>query len=67
MCEKTKQKQEKEATDFALELLLPKEKFEDFVDNVSGNVIDIANHFQVPSMAVRVRAKQLGYKGHNLR
>ena len=56
-----------EANNFALELLMPKDSFEKFISDVSSNVEDVANHFQVPSMAVRIRAKQLGYDGHNIR
>ena len=55
-----------EANDFALELLMPKESFDKYIKEVSANVGDIAKHFQVPSMAVRNIAKQLGYDGHNL-
>ena len=55
-----------EANNFALELLMPKDLFDEFIKNVSGNVAEIAKHFQVPTMAVRNRAKQLGYDGHNL-
>lgn len=57
---------EAEANKFAAELLMPEELFVDFVGRVSGKVEDIASHFQVSSMAVRVRAKSLGYDGHNL-
>ena len=56
-----------EANEFALELLMPKVAFENFVENVSNEVGEIAKHFQVPSLAVRHRAKMLGYDGHNLR
>jgi len=55
-----------EANEFACELLMPKEQFEQFIKKQSGDVSVIARHFQVPSMAVRLRAKQLGYDGHNL-
>ena len=55
-----------EANDFACELLMPEKQFKDFIDNVSSDVSVIAKHFQVPSMAVRLRAKKLGYGGHNL-
>jgi len=55
-----------EANDFALELLMPKKAFDEFIKNTSDSVSEIAKHFQVPSMAVRQRAKQLGYDGHNL-
>jgi Zn-dependent peptidase ImmA (M78 family) len=57
---------EAEANDFAASLLMPKEAFDNFVTNVSSKVEDVAMHFQVSSHAVRIRAKVLGYDGHNL-
>jgi predicted transcriptional regulator len=57
---------EHEANKFAAELLMPKKLFVSFIENVSKEVNDLAKHFQVSSMAVRIRAKQLGYEGHNL-
>ena len=55
-----------EANNFALELLMPKDKFDKFIGETAQDVKSIAKYFQVPSMAVRQRAKQLGYEGHNL-
>ncbi len=55
-----------EANTFAAELLMPAEDYHAFVERVSRKVDDIALHFQVSSMAVRIRAKQLGYEGHNI-
>jgi len=57
---------EVEANKFASELLMPKETFESFVQNNSQIVSEIAQYFGVSAMAVRIRAQQLGYKGHNL-
>jgi|SRR5471030_2735354 len=57
---------EHEANKFAAELLMPQELFISFIENVSKQVDDLAKHFQVSSMAIRIRAKQLGYEGHNL-
>lgn len=57
---------EVEANKFAAELLMPKAAFEKYIKTVSREVEDIADHFQVSSMAVRVRAKELGFKGHAL-
>ncbi len=56
-----------DANNFALELLMPKKSFDKFVSETAQDVATIAKHFQVPTMAVRHRAKQLGYDGHNLR
>tara|TARA_R110001583_G_scaffold104406_1_gene251771 strand:- start:1856 stop:2398 length:543 start_codon:yes stop_codon:yes gene_type:complete len=57
---------EAEANNFAASLLMPKDAFEKFIAGVSSTVEDIAMHFQVSSHAVRIRAKVLGYDGHNL-
>lgn len=55
-----------EANNFAAELIMPEDEFHKCVTNYSTKVEDIAKYFHVSSMAVRVRAKQLGYSGHNL-
>lgn len=57
---------EHEANKFAAELLMPKTSFIYYIENTSKQVDDLAKHFQVSTMAVRIRAKQLGYEGHNL-
>jgi len=57
---------EHEANKFAAELLMPQVLFEKYITEVSKQVEDVAKYFQVSSMAVRIRAKQLGYEGHNL-
>jgi len=51
-----------EANNFALELLMPKESFDDFVNEESCCVDDVAEKFQVTAKIVIIRAKQLGYK-----
>ncbi|WP_049535879.1 ImmA/IrrE family metallo-endopeptidase [Vibrio harveyi] len=57
---------EVEANKFAAALLMPEKDFVDFIEKESSTVEDIASHFQVSSMAVRIRAQVLGYDGHNL-
>jgi Zn-dependent peptidase ImmA (M78 family) len=57
---------EVEANKFAAELLMPKQIFDTYIQNVSSKVEDIAKHFQVSSMAVRIRAKELNYLGHQV-
>ena len=57
---------EREADSFAAELLMPEAEFRNFVKSESSTVEDIANHFEVSSLAVRIRAKNLGFKGHNV-
>ncbi|MFC1524636.1 ImmA/IrrE family metallo-endopeptidase [Thermodesulfobacteriota bacterium] len=54
------------ANNYAACLLMPQEKFKHFVTNVSSKVEDIAMHFGVSSLAVRYRAKKLGYTGHGV-
>lgn len=54
---------ETEANQFAAELLMPRDLFHQFVKEQSSKIKDIAVHFQVSSMAVQIRANQLGYKG----
>jgi hypothetical protein len=58
---KTKANLENEANDFALDLLLPKKSFSDFIENTSQAVADIAAHFQVENKVVIKRANDLGY------
>ncbi len=57
---------EKEANKFAAELLMPESKFDHYINNRSSKVEEIAEYFQVSTMAVRIRARQLNYNGHNL-
>ncbi|MDT8880102.1 ImmA/IrrE family metallo-endopeptidase [Halomonas saccharevitans] len=57
---------EAEANQFAAALLMPEKYFNYFIENESSTVEDVAKYFQVSSMAVRIRAKNLGYEGHNL-
>lgn len=57
---------EAEANRFAAELLMPKPKFDDLIRSGKTKVEELAEYFQVSSMAVRIRAKQLGYEGHNV-
>lgn len=61
------QQEHDEANNFAWALLMPATEFKDYIENVSSNVGDIGEFFQVPSMAVRHRARSLGFSGHGLR
>lgn len=54
-----------EANEFAGSLLMPEESFRHFVKNVSHNIDMISEYFGVSPIAVRVRAKQLGFKESN--
>lgn len=55
-----------EANKFASDLLMPKDKFSSFIRNESSKVEDISKFFKVSSIAVRIRAKSLGFSGHNI-
>ncbi|RUT76995.1 ImmA/IrrE family metallo-endopeptidase [Marinobacter sp. NP-6] len=57
---------ETEANNFAATILMPKEDFIRAVDSGKTRIEEIAAHFQVSSMAVRIRAKALGFDGHGL-
>ncbi len=55
-----------EANSFAASILMPEKDFTQIIEDGMVKVEDIAQYFQVSSMAVRIRAKILGYEGHNL-
>jgi Zn-dependent peptidase ImmA (M78 family) len=57
---------EAEANRFASELLMPESIFRDKVRTFSGSIEEVALYFMVSTLAVRVRAKNLGMKGHGL-
>lgn len=57
---------EAEANRFASELLMPEIEFRERVKVFSGSIESIAQYFKVSTLAVRVRAKTLGMKGHGL-
>lgn len=53
---------EYEANAFAGALLMPELEIRSFIRNVSSNVDEISDNFGVSPLAVRVRARQLGFK-----
>lgn len=57
---------EAEANRFAGELLMPEELFRKYVGVFDGDLEALAQHFKVSTLAIRVRAKNLGMKGHGL-
>lgn len=57
---------EAEANRFAGELLMPESPFRDRAKLFNGSIEAIAQHFKTSTLAVRVRAKQLGMTGHGL-
>lgn len=61
------QEQHETANDYAMALLMPEKVFREKVASGLINVGDLAEHFKVPAMAVRHRARMLGMNGHGLR
>lgn len=57
---------ETEANRFAGDLLMPEDEFRLAVKSLSGSIEAVAQKFMVSTLAVRVRAKALGMKGHGL-
>ncbi len=57
---------EREADRFAGELMMPESDFRSAVQEGLRNVSDLANRFGTSQIAIRVRAKQLGYSGTGL-
>ena len=58
--------QEYEANYFAGDLLMPEDRFREFLNQQSTSVDDLAEYFNTSPLAVRVRAKQLNLNGHGL-
>jgi Zn-dependent peptidase ImmA (M78 family) len=57
----------KRANDWGLALLMPECVFRRKIKEGCTKVKDLAEYFQVPAMAVRHRARNLGLNGHQLR
>ncbi|WP_321529108.1 ImmA/IrrE family metallo-endopeptidase [Sedimenticola selenatireducens] len=58
--------EEAEANAFAADLLMPEDEFRQFISRGSDQVEEIASRFNVSALAVRIRAKNLGFSGHGL-
>lgn len=57
---------EYQANNFAGELLMPKAEFLSQIKAGKRNIVDLAKHFGVSTLAIRVRAKNLNLTGHGL-
>lgn len=57
---------ESEANIFAAELLMPENEFSQKISNGVNTISGLSEEFDVSTLAVRVRAKQLGLAGHGL-
>lgn len=55
-----------EANQFAGEILMPESDFRRLVRQGITSVDELAESFAVSSLALRIRAKQLGFSGHGL-
>lgn len=62
----TRSPMEAEANRFAADILMPEHRFRTFVRSSSSKVEDLADNFGVSPLAVRYRAKQLGFSGHGV-
>ena len=58
--------EEIEANSFAGEILMPAEQFMRNINSGNNSIQGLADSFEVSSLAIRVRAKQLGLRGHGL-
>lgn len=59
-------KPEWQANDFASSILMPEDKFIEMVRSGVKKVEELAKEFQVSTLALRIRAKNLGISGHGL-
>jgi len=55
-----------QANRFAAELLMPEDLFRKKIKEGMTRIEDLAGHFNVSALSVRIRAKQLGYQGHGV-
>jgi Zn-dependent peptidase ImmA (M78 family) len=59
-------KTEYQANNFASEILMPEDQFLKFLNNGIKDVEELAKKFGVSTLALRIRAKNLGCTGHEL-
>ena len=59
-------KQEWQANDFACAILMPEQEFRAELRSGKRKVEELAKVFQVSTLALRIRAKNLGISGHGL-
>jgi Zn-dependent peptidase ImmA (M78 family) len=55
-----------QANDFASTILIPENKFRELVRSGNREIEELAEIFQVSTLALRIRAKNLGMSGHGL-
>ncbi len=59
-------KPEWQANEFASSILMPEREFKDMIRSGVRNVEELAKEFQVSTLALRIRAKNIGLSGHGL-
>ncbi len=59
-------RQELQANSFASEVLMPEHEFRRLVREGTKSIEQLANIFKVSTLALRIRAKNLGMSGHGL-
>jgi Zn-dependent peptidase ImmA (M78 family) len=59
-------KEEMQANSFASEVLMPDSDFRKMVHDGKNKIDDLAQEFGVSTLALRIRAKNLGMSGHGL-
>ncbi len=59
-------KPEWRANDFASAILMPEDEFREMVRSGVSRVEELAKEFKVSTLALRIRAKNLGISGHGL-
>lgn len=59
-------KMEWQANNFASAILMPEDKFREKIQSGVNKVDELAKQFQVSTLALRIRAKNLGISGHGL-
>lgn len=59
-------KPEWQANDFASAILMPEDRFREMVRSGASKVEVLAKEFKVSTLALRIRAKNLGISGHGL-
>ena len=57
---------ERQANRFARELLIPKKELRKLVYSGKTNVLELAQHFNVSTLVLRIRAKEIGLRGHGI-
>jgi len=58
--------EEWQASEFASNILMPEQEFRQFIKDGVDKIEELSTEFQVSTIALRIRAKNLGMSGHGL-